>query len=692
MFNHREMNAGGCQRSGPRILKFCVASVLVLLSDVGFSEPTVTPIATPPATEAPPQSVSPNPSVAPSQQISASPQAGGGYQLNFTDTDLAAVVAAVLGDGLNVTYSIDPQVKGTITLQAARPLTREETLAALEAALRMQGAAMIESNGNYHIVPLKDAPRRITTLRTGSPRQAGYGIYIVPLQYVSAEEMERVLQPFAPDGEIVRVDHARNMLLLAGTSQEIAMLMGVINTFDVNWLAGMSFALFPLEYVDAKTIAGELSEVFEDNKSPIAGVVRIVPMSRLNALMVVTPQAQYVAEVEKWIRRLDVAAASPGRRIYVYDVQNGKADDLARTLSDILSIPYDSTQSSGSTSTTATSASGGAPAPTVPAVPSPQRYAGQVNRGLDEATVRIVPSPENNSLLILATPSEYTLIENALKRLDVVPLQVLIEASIAEVTLNDNLQFGLQWSYLGQDTQLALSQSSSGTINQSFPGFSALYTGRTSIRAVLNSIESLTDVHVLSAPKLLVLNNHQADLQIGDQVPITVQSSQSTAAGTAPIVNSVQLHDTGVILHVTPRANKSGRVLLEVSQEVSDVVPTTTSGIDSPTIQQRKLSSVVSVSDGETIALGGLIRDSKTRTRSGLPWLRRIPFLGTLFGSTSRTGLRTEVVVLITPKVIRTSDESSAVMEDLRLEFRDLKRLVPQWKTAPPTNATPPAL
>jgi len=654
--------------------------------------PTATPVpAAAPTLQPVPPSVSAAVPVPPAGQ-------SGAYQLNFTDTDLASVVAAVLGDGLDVSYTVDPQVKGTMTLQAARPLTREETLAALEAALRVQGAAMIESGGAYHIVLLRDAPRRIGGLRKPGVGQSGYGIYIVPLEYVSADEMERVLQPFAPEGGIMRVDKARNMLLLAGTAQEIATLMGVVNTFDVDWLSGMSFAMFPLEYVDAKTIASELAEVFEESKSPIAGVVRLVPLSRLNSLMVVTPRAQYVAEVEKWIHRLDVAGASPGRRIYVYDVQNGKADDLAQTLSDILSISYDAPQSSTSTLSptplpnlnSASTALAGSLPPAPSTLQSAPRLSGQANRGSGEAGVRIVPSPENNSLLILATPSEFSPIKSALERLDVVPLQVLIEASIAEVTLNDNLQFGLQWSYVGNDAQAALSQSSSGAISQSFPGFSTLYTGRTNIRAVLNAIESLTDVRVLSAPKLMVLNNHEANLQIGDQVPITVQSSQSTTAGSAPIVNSVQLHDTGVILHVTPRANTSGRVLLEVSQEVSDVVPTTTSGIDSPTIQQRKLSTVVSVADGETIALGGLIRESKSRTRSGLPFLRRIPLFGALFGSTGKTGVRTEVVVLITPRVVRTTDESSVVMEELRKEFRDLKKVVPQWKTAPPADSAHP--
>lgn len=673
-----------------------------------------------------------------SGELTAPPQAhtsttaepsGNGFELNFLDTDIAAVVGAVLGDGLNVPYVVDPQVKGTISVQATRPLSREEVLAALEAALRVQGAALVDVNGVYHVVPSKDASRRVTSLRSAAQGAHGYGIYVVPLQYVSASEMEKILQPFAPDGGIVRVDEARNLLLLAGTGQEVSTLLSVVRTFDVDWLAGMSFGLYPLEYVDAKTLAGELSEVFSSGKSPIAGVVRLVPLSRLNALMVVTPQARYLKDVEEWIHRLDLGATTPGRRIYVYEVQNGKADDLASALSHILSLSYDpvtstrqSTSASGSSAATGglsssfganrsspSAAPGGAYGAT-PSVAAPlgANLAGPGATGsapaggggtLETATLRIVPNAENNSLLIFASPSEFQVIEAALKRLDVLPIQILIEASIAEVTLTNQLQYGLQWSYQGANGPLIFSEASNGAISQQFPGLSYLYSGSASIRAVLNSLQTLTDVRVISAPKLVVLNNHDADLEVGDQVPVTVQSSVSTNDPAAPIVNSVQMQDTGVILHVTPRANKSGQIILDVSQEVSNVVPTTSSSINSPTIQQRKISSTVAVHDGDTIALGGLISDSRSNTRDGIPFLRQIPILGDLFGSTNKQGTRTELIVLLTPRVVRSSEESAQVMSELESEFQGLKKEMPALihgaTSKPPTGAplaaTPPS-
>ncbi len=407
----------------------------------------------------------------PTAEELVAPPAGDGFQLNFVDTDVGTIVSEVLGDGLGVPFVVDPQVKGNMSLQATRALSRDEVLSALETALRAQGFVLVSQNGVYHVVPNKDASRRVARLQSAGRGAKGYGIYVVPLEFVSAAEMEKVLQPFAPDGGILRVDEARNLLLLAGTGQEIETLLSVVKTFDVDWLAGMSFGLYPLEYVDAKTLAGELTEVFAGPRSPIASVVRFVPLARLNALMVITPQAKYLQDVESWIKRLDLGATTPGRRIYVYDVQNGKADDLARSLGRILSISgdWDSRSSTSGSNSSFGSSSPFSESPfgnsgfsssgvggtgagglsvrssrstTQPTYDTPSANAagrssndGSSSSALDAGALKIVPNEENNSLLILASPSEFGIIDAALRRLDVLPIQVLIEASIAEVTI-----------------------------------------------------------------------------------------------------------------------------------------------------------------------------------------------------------------------------------------------------------------
>lgn len=624
----------------------------------------------------------------PSSQRTSQPPAGDGYQLSFVDTEISSVVAAVIDDGLGLPYVVDPQVKGTMTLQAARPLAREEVLPALEAALNVYGAALINVGGVYQVVPIKEAPRRVGGLRGPAQGGVGFAVQIVPLRYVSAADMEKVLRPFAPDGGILRIDEGRNLLMLAGTSRELAVMKDVVATFDVDWLSGLSFGLYPVEYVDAKTIADEMATIFADPRSPIGNVVRLVPMSRLNSVMVVTHEASYLKQVEGWIKRLDIGTTTPGRRIYVYDVQNGKADDLAESLSRILSISFEtsSAQPESRTLRPFGNQTGGFRSPMLnngstaaelaePSRPAPVGGASSSDPG----ALKIVPNTENNALLIYATPNEFSVIETALRRLDVTPIQVLIEASLAEVSLTDDLRYGLQWAFQGGDGPLVLSEASNGAVAPKFPGFSYLFTGRTDIRAVLNALETVTNVNVLSSPKLLVLNNREAELQIGDQVPIITQTAVSTIDETSPIVNSVQLRDTGVILRITPRVNRSGLVLLDVAQEISDVVPTTTSNIDSPTIQQRRISSSVAVHNGETIALGGLIRDSKTRSRAGVPFATKIPLIGGLFGSTNNNNRRTELIVLITPRVIRSQQESDDLMDELHEQFRGLRKALPEW-------------
>ena len=641
-------------------------------------------------------------------------RAGNGFQLNFVNADIKTVVTAVLTQGLGLPVVIDPGVSGTMSLQADQPLSARQVMASLELALRAMGFVLVKLSGVFHVMPAKDAIRHIDRIRISSKLQPGFGVYVVPLKFVSAQKMAGLIRPFAPAGDIVRADSARDLLVLSGTDQEVATLTRVIKMFDVNWLSGMSFALYPVRYTNTRTLAGELSKVFSGPKSPIAGMVRFVPLKSINSLLVVTPQPKYIPLVASWIKRLDVGGMTPGRRLYVYDVQNGRASDLARSLEEIFSLPVTSARKSHRSNNaqgpsasmsfsnsgnsmglgSSTSMQGLSP---VSAGAPPQALGtasfGFSNRGAAGASrstppsgslgaessegLKIVPDSGNNSLLIYATAREFRMIRAALKQLDVLPLEVVINASIAEVTLNGQFQFGLNFSYQSSHGPITFNDAASGAIAQQFPGLSFLYTGGTHITAVLNALQSITNVRVLSSPKLVVLNNHQAELEVGDEVPIVTQTSVSTVASNAPIVNSVQMLNTGVILRVVPRANESGQVILDISQEVSDVVPTTTSNIDSPTVEQRQISTTVAVHNGDTIVLGGLIQDSKSAARSGIPYLRSLPVIGNLFGSTNNNDTRTELIVLLTPHVVRSTQHVDAVMDDLRKQFGKLRNLMP---------------
>ncbi|HEY4941225.1 MAG TPA: type II secretion system secretin GspD, partial [Rhizomicrobium sp.] len=515
--------------------------------------------------------------------------------------------------------------------------------------------------------------------------EAGYGSQIVPLHYVAAAEMQRLLEGMQPAQAIVHADTGRNLLIIQGTQQERAAIVDEIALFDVDWLAGMSFGLFTPKYTDAKGLARELNQILGGVGGPLAGIVKLIPIERLNTVLVISPQPRYLDQMQRWIARLDRPGVGSDRRIFVYAVQNGRASDLASTLKKVLyggghDAKGDSGGDTGDTTDHAPPPATGGPAATAPP-PAPAGNTSLIDNGDSSGTpagaATITADETNNAVVIYGTPQEYATIEAALRQLDAAPLQVLLEAAIAEVTLTNELQYGVQYFYQpnGANT-LALSNSNSINIGQVFPGFSYMFSQGTNIRVVLNTLSQVTHVEVISSPEILVLNNHQATLQVGDQVPIATSQAVSVIGGSSPIVNTIEYRATGIILKVTPRVNQGGMVTMEISQEVSDVASTNTSTLDSPTITQRKIDSTIAVQDNETIALGGLIKDSKTRGSSGLPYLSEIPVLGGLFGTKDNKINRTELIVLITPHVIDNLQKARAVTDELRRKLPALQTLL----------------
>ena len=664
-----------------------------------------------------------NPSAATRRQ--AAPAENGDLTLNFVDTDIKEVVRSVLGDMLRLNYVIDPKVQGMITLQTTQPIPMQDALPTLESVLRLSNVAIVESSGLYRVIPVEAAARseviprlRQRTIGAGS----AFGVQIVPLKHISAGEMANILEPFAPKGSILRTDRARNLLLLAGARNERQSMSEIVRIFDVDWFAGMSFALVPLRYSDAQAVADDLDKVFgEGSEDAPAGMVRVTPIERMNSILVITPQRVYLKRAKDWIERLDVGNPTRDRRLYVYDVQNMPAVELAAVLNQIFggsvevterqetgrlapglqpaeirSPTLDRSRSSERSRPTsrlrdelasqsvfqqrnARPSGAAAGTPATPAAPAPQSESpapvprapqatasGSGTSLSDQAGIRIIANDINNSLLILATPTQYREIAAALRRLDVTPLQVLIEATIAEVRLSDQLRYGVKWFFDTGNTEITFSDLPGGAVEPIFPGFSVLFSSASDVRVVIDALDSVTDVNVVSSPQLMVLDNRTAELLVGDQVPVATQSSVSVNDPDAPIVNSIEFRDTGVVLKVTPRVNASGLVTLEIEQEVSDVVETTTSGIDSPTIQQRRIQSSVAIESGETVALGGLIRNRRTDLSDGVPFLSRIPLVGALFGTKENVIEKTELLVLITPRVVRDRKQAREITEELR--------------------------
>jgi general secretion pathway protein D len=617
--------------------------------------------------EAPPRPAAP--------QIATMPN--GDVTLNFVDADLREVIRAILGDMLGANYVVDPAVQGAVTMQTSRPMAPAALLSTLEQILGLNGAALVAADGMYQIVPADRATLGApgTQLERPSARAAlGTATSIVPLQFVAAAEMQKMLEPLAPAGAILNVDPVRNVIVLGGDQMTRANLLDVIQMFDVDWLGGKSFALFPTQSTDLDSLVAELDAIFGDPEQG-GGIVRFVPIPRLNAILGISTNREYLRRAGTWVTRLD-AGDEEVQRIFVYFVQNARAGELAEILTEIFSpgeVP---------TVTRPDLAPGLQPieigtgqAEADPQQPVRRRTGGGADIRMGaQGPIRIIADTSRNALVVLATPRDYRLVQGAFSRLDIIPLQVLIEATIAEVVLNNDLRYGLEWFFRSGSSTFTLSSALGGAVAPIFPGFNYVLATE-DVRVVLNALEEVTDVRVISSPSLAVLDNYTARLVVGDQVPILTRTTQSIDTPDAPIVSSIEYRDTGVQLDVTPRVNAGGLVTLEIDQNVSDVVQTVTSGIDSPTIQQRQILSTVAVQDGQTVALGGLIRDRQGESSRGLPFIARLPVVGFLFGQKGRFADRTELIVFITPRVIRNPAEAARITEELRLRLRDVAPL-----------------
>ena len=673
---------------------------------------------------------------------------------NFEEAPVAEVVRTILGDILKADYVLHPPLAGTITLATRAAVPPDQAAFLLESALQANGLALLrDARGSYHV----GRPETLKTIGSGvrqtgnGPLPPGYGAIVVPLQYIGAGEMATILRPLMPTEALVRVDTVRNLLVLTGTRTQAEGWLDLVNTFDVDLLKGMSVGVFPLKYASIKEVESALqlmsvgagavpaqaapagrgaaaatataaSAVADTN--PLFGALRIMPIERLNSILVVTPRAAYLDEARRWIDRLDQPSDNNAEpQLFIYQVQNVNARHLASVLSGIFgdgrqAAPVaNSGVAPGLAGATGSSlgqaspfgASGSAFASSgglgmraginTPTRPGQTGTTPQAPTPAVLGSVRVMADELNNSVLIWGTKSEYAKIEATLKRLDLPPTQVLIEASIVEVTLNDDLQYGLQWAF--SDSRATTGYTGSGLFSNNTDiknsgsllgptnGFSyTLKNPLGNVRAILTALSAKTTLKVIASPSLMVLDNHTASIAVGNQTPIQAGTTQNTE-GTVSTTN-IQYKDTGVNLMVTPSVNAGNIVTLQVDQSVTDV-----GGQDEITKQrfflQRQLSSKVAVRSGESIVMGGLIQESGTSGRSGVPVLHEIPLFGNLFGATRSDSKRTELLVVLTPRVVRSDQEITEVGADLRDRMRNLQRLPIQTGPQKPQLQEPPA-
>lgn len=610
---------------------------------------------------------------------------GDAVSLNFEEAPLTEVIHAVMGDILELDYIVEHPIDGSVTVRTRSPVPRDELLGILESLLQANKALIIrDKEGRFFISSSEQMSKLNPSVSASTDGVVGYSTIIIPLQFIGASNMADILSPVADEAAFVRIDQTRNLLMLAGTRAQLEGWQEIIATFDVDMLKGMSVGIFPIENASIEDVQEALSGMLGKDAGDgvegavgIGSMVKIIPVERLNSLMVVTPRAHYLERIETWIERLDQAPdANFERRLYVYPVQNTNAVHLA----DMLSTIFAGSSGGSSGSRNAGVAPGFTPekvsADGSSALQSRAGGAAAESRSFSFGDIRVVADEENNALLIYATGKEYKKIQSALSRLDIAPTQVVIEASIIEVTLEDNLKYGLEWSFngsLGGDyTGVGqLIQGESGTIGPDIPGFAySVINGSGDIKAVLNALASNNLLNVISSPSVMVLDNQTASIRVGNDVPI---ESGETLTDGGNSITTIEYRETGVQLDVTPSVNAGGMVTMDIEQSVIDIGPVDTEGAGQRTFLERTITSRVAVRSSESVVLGGLIRENKSAGSSGIPILHNLPLIGPLFGAKAVEDNRTELLVMITPRVIYSDSDLRDVSREMRSQMRSLE-------------------
>jgi general secretion pathway protein D len=687
------------------------------------------------------------------QQPAAS---GSGYDLNFEAAPVATVAKVVLGDIMQTGYTIDPRVQGTVSLVSVRPVPKSDIIFVLENALRISGIALIRDTSGYRLTPVGDAigAGHVDSAMNAEP---GYGVSVVPLQYVSAQTLLKLMDSFATKPGVVRADATRNLLLIQGTGPERRTAVETATSFDVDWMRGQSIGIYPITNSGPEPLIADLEKIIDSGENGLnQNLVKLQPVARLNAVMVVSKKAALLHTVETWIKRLDHSDTTR-TSVHVYKVKYGEAKQIARVLNDmfgggssssLLDSPDNQIAPGSGTSASAADrlslnnnngnngggtgagASGSSTAPQAGGGGFGSRTSsgfggsqggaagggnlGQLDKGNGPGAggspllqnVRITADVVNNTLLIYADQSNYKIVESALRQVDQPQLQVAIDATIAEVDLTDELQFGVQFfltshalglrpdqgSLLNSTSTTASTTAAAATtaaattattaasgvaasaatslLSRTVPGFNFLVGQEAQPAMILTALHNVTGVKVLSNPSLVVMNNQAATLQVGNQVPISTGSATVLTANNT-VVNTVDYRNTGIILHVAPRVSADGSVRLDIEQEISSVVPSTDASTAlNPTFQERKVKSSISIANGQTVLLAGLIQDQKNENRSGIPLLDQLPGIGNAFSNQDNTKTRTELIIFIRPQIIRDSTDAHTVAEEVRSKLR----------------------
>ncbi len=613
---------------------------------------------------------------------------------NFDDADLIEVIRT-LADLLKINYVLDPGVGGKVTIHTAGELDQKDLFPVFYQLLEVNGLTAIRQQGFYRIVPVKNAPRLGITSKTGEQGKAVSPdeeiiIQIIRLKSVSATEISKLVSPFISSDGVILTQDSSNLLVLVDKTSNIRKVLRLVQAFDIDVFETIHYRFYPIENEDAETVAGVLEKMFASYGPGVKDHLTLIPLSRLNAVLVVSSNPRVFDELDGFIKTYDAPSQNTEPGIYVYPIKNGQAADIADLLNTVFTGKKEEKKGKEAGSSFRNPLEIGAKQEKAEAEkekPPAQVSLGaeaEIGSGTLRGDVKITADEYRNSLIIEAAPDDYQIIKSLLVQLDVLPRQVLIEVTIAEITLDKSTELGVEWNYVKNDASM-----SSDVLSATMGSAGLRYTVGNKERwtATMSALASHNKVNILSSPTIIASNSKPAKIDISTEVPVASSQYDYTSGDTPVISTDIQYRDTGVMLSVTPNVNELGLVTMEIEQEVSEQAQNVQVGDQTyPSFFKRAATTTLTVQDGQTIVIGGLIKETTSKGASGAPWFIRIPVINFLFGKTSESFDKTELILLISPHVISQMDDVDVVTKEFTEKLKTLVQDVEGsewWKDIP---------
>jgi len=608
---------------------------------------------------------------------------------------------------LKINYIIDPRVKGVVNIHTSGQISSADVFPIFQSILRLNGATAVKRDGIYEIVPLPEAKKLPTS--PSSPQDSGkavseekYIIQILPLKYVPVTEVSKMIKPFLSDGADIVENPPSNILIIGDLASNVKKSMEIIGLFDIDIFTDLRVRIYPVLNADVTEVAKEMEKIFSSfevsTKSGRGVGITFTPITRINSLLTVSSIPSIFEKVEAWLKELDkIPVEGTKYSVFVYHCQNAKAKDLAEVLKQVY-VPSKEKKTEVKEKTAEQVPRGTRPPPTGPSTPPSTSTEGGA---IPEGEINVVVDETNNALVVRAFARDYRSIVDTIKRLDIYPRQVLIEILLADILLTDNEQLGIdlvkysdggKWA---QSIQYGNFASSTGIAAAAGPGITYAVEQAGRFAAAISAAATLGRARVLTSPNILASNNKEAKIQVGTSEPILTNTYTSTGVGTTTtptgfVEGTIEYKDIGTILGITPRISDGGLVTLELSIEESSLtsreigrkdtsvavggIAQASSTFSVPAFNKTTAKTVLSIKEGQTIAIGGLIRKEKSDSNQGLPLLARIPLLGYLFGKNQRKDERRELILLLTPHIITDENQSKAVTDEFREKIEGLKK------------------